>query len=179
MPLSSKALWLQPLHWGATKTFWVIIALISFALETGALFYQHVLDDPPCEVCIYVRVWIFALLLLSLLALALVRWPAARLVCALVGFALAVGLTQETWLIVQIEYNLGTGGSCGFAANFPDWAPLDKWLPFLFEVRGPCMATPIVAFGLSMAHGLIAASALFLVAFTLASIGALVQLLRR
>lgn len=171
--------WRRPLSWANTRSFWLAIALVCFALEAGALFYQYVLDAPPCEVCIYIRVWLFFLLLLSILALPLKRWRGTRLLCALAGLGLAVGLALETWIMVQIEYNIGTGGSCGFFANFPDWAPLDKWLPFLFEVQGLCMATPKVLFGLTMVHGLIATSAVFIIAFAVASAGAIKQLWQR
>ncbi|HEY7884921.1 MAG TPA: disulfide bond formation protein B, partial [Cellvibrionaceae bacterium] len=157
--------WRRPLDWANTRSFWLATALICAALEAGALFYQYVLGDPPCEICIYIRVWLFALLMLSLLALPLRRWRFTRLLSAVAGLLLAVGLAHETWIMVQIEYNIGSGGSCGFFANFPAWAPLDKWLPFLFEVQGLCMATPKVLFGLTMVHGLIAVSAVFIIAF--------------
>ncbi len=145
--------------------FWVAIAGICLALEAGALYYQHVLGDMPCEICIYIRVWLLAILVLVLVGLAVNRRRWLSTLVSLGGLGLSIGLASETWNMVKVEYNLGDGGSCSFNANFPEWAPLDSWLPALFEVQGLCMRTPEVLFGLTMTHGLIGVSALFILAF--------------
>lgn len=77
--------------------------------------------------------------------------------------ALSIGLANETWNLIVVEYGIGDGGGCGFFANFPSWAPLDKWLPFMFEVQEFCQATPEIIFGITMAHSL-AAVCFFLIA---------------
>ena len=144
---------------GASNWLWVCIALMSFALLASALFFQHVLDALPCEICVYVRVWIAAIGLVALLALGIKRWFYGKLFAQITTIILSFGLTVETWNLIQIEYNIGHGGACGFFANFPSWAPLDKWFPHIFEVQELCAATPEVLFGISMADSLVLVSA--------------------
>jgi len=134
------------------------------------LFYQHVLKTYPCEVCIYIRVWLAAIALISLAGLVLKRWHWSKITSLVLLTGLALGLTSEVWAILQIEYNLGHGGACSYFANFPSWAKLDHWLPAVFEVQEACAATPKVLFGLSMADGLVAVSLGFVVAFILSLI---------
>jgi disulfide bond formation protein DsbB len=37
----------------------------------------------------------------------------------------------------------------------PDWFAVDRWLPWLFEVRNLCSYTPEIALGISMAEALL------------------------
>lgn len=148
--------------------FWAAIAGLCLALEAGALYYQHVLDYAPCELCIYVRVWLAGIILICLLALYLRRSQPGALLCALAGLGLSVGLGMETYDLLKVEYNFGGGSFCRFLANFPTWAPLDEWFPSLFAVRSTCMATPEVLFGISMADALAVVSVVLVVAFALA-----------
>lgn len=153
------------------RYFWWALALLMLSLEAGALYFQHIERYYPCELCIYVRVWVAALFVLSLVALWLKRWRAGRVLCALAGLSLSVGLALETWNLLKVEYGIGDGGACGFKANFPNWAPLDTWFPWMFEVQDMCQATPPVLFGITMAQGLVIVSAGLIAVFVLGVIG--------
>ncbi|UTF59907.1 disulfide bond formation protein B [Gilvimarinus sp. DA14] len=155
------------------RYFWLAVALLMLALEGGALYFQHVKYFYPCELCIYVRVWVAALFLLALLALVAKRWWWGRILCATTGLALSIGLAVETWNLIKVEYAIGDGGACGFKANFPAWAPLDSWLPWMFEVQDMCQATPPVFLGLTMAHCLAVVSFALIVLFLVALFGSL------
>ncbi len=159
------------LNAAACRKFWLAVALLMLGLEAGALYFQHVKHYYPCELCIYVRVWVAALFLLSLLALGVTRRRWGRVISSLAGLGLSLGLALETWNLIKVEYNIGHGSACGFKANFPTWAPLDTWMPWMFEVQDMCQATPPVFLGLTMAHGLAAVSAGLLLAFVLALVG--------
>jgi disulfide bond formation protein DsbB len=41
----------------------------------------------------------------------------------------------------------------------PDWFAVDRWLPWLFEVRNLCSYTPEIALGISMAEALLGIAA--------------------
>jgi Disulfide bond formation protein DsbB. len=41
----------------------------------------------------------------------------------------------------------------------PDWFAVDRWMPWLFEVRNLCSFTPEMLFGLSMAETLMGVGA--------------------
>lgn len=163
------------LHCAETRLFWLAIAGLCFALFAGALFYQHVLEHLPCEICIYVRVWVVAIMLVALLALAVRHWRLGRVIFCLAGLVLTLGLANETWNLVVVEYNLGGGSGCAFFANFPAWAPLDKIAPFAFEVQDFCRATPILFAGITMTHALIVTCAGLIAAFLLGLVGSIVK----
>jgi disulfide bond formation protein DsbB len=42
----------------------------------------------------------------------------------------------------------------------PDWFAVDRWMPWLFEVRNLCSFTPEMLFGFSMAETLMAVGVL-------------------
>lgn len=175
--LMTALTWHELKEVGGKTWFWVAIALLCIALEAAALFYQHALKILPCELCIYVRVWLIGLFLLALAALLLKRWPASRLASCVAGLALSLGLANETWNLIVVDYALGDGGACAFFANFPAWAPLDKWLPFMFEVQDFCKATPEILFGFTMTHGLTVVSVGLVAVFLIASWGSLKRLI--
>lgn len=153
------------------RCFWWAVAGLMAALEVGALLFQYVWQYYPCEVCIYVRVWVAALFFVALMALALKSYWLGRLLCTVGGLVLSLGLANESWNLIKIEYGIGGGDSCAFMANFPTWAPLDKWLPSVFEVQDFCKATPELLFGVTMTHVLVAVSAGLVLLFSAALLG--------
>jgi disulfide bond formation protein DsbB len=119
-----------------------------------ALYYQYVLGEEPCQVCIQARLWVFALLLVSMTLAALPKIRVLRLSGNLLALACALGLGERAWFLYQLENGIGNG-SCEFQLGMPDWFAIDQWFPSLFEVRNLCSFTPEMLFGLSMAEGLL------------------------
>jgi protein dithiol:quinone oxidoreductase len=140
---------------------WGLTLAMCVGMLGGALFYQHVLGDEPCELCIYTRVWILCIALVAILGLICrhMRWVSGLFYLALV--ALTVGLGFDVWTLLSIDYNWPLSGACSFQANFPSWLPLDVWAPALFEVRNLCQPTPFLIFGITMADALAAACLAF------------------
>lgn len=159
--------------------FWLAMAALAFALEAGALFYQHVLHVYPCELCIYVRVWTAGIFFASLLALCVKRFPIGAALFSGLNLYLAIGLAGVTYHLLGIEYDFGEGGACSFFANFPSWAPLDQWLPFMFQVQDMCQATPRIIFSISMADCLAAVCVFYFITFGTSLIGSVSHLLGR
>ena len=54
---------------GKQKRYWALLILVGLALEGGALYYQYVLDEWPCVLCIHVRILVMAFMLIALLGL--------------------------------------------------------------------------------------------------------------
>ncbi|WP_245929185.1 disulfide bond formation protein B [Agarilytica rhodophyticola] len=167
------------LQTGQTLWFWLVVFILCVGLDLGALFYQHVLHVYPCELCIYTRVWLFAIALVALLAMFVKTWLPARILMSLSALILALGLALETWNLIVVEYSIGNGGSCAFFANFPEWAPLDKWMPAVFEVQDFCQATPKVFWFISMAHVLALVSLSLIIAFSAALIGDVLSIVNK
>lgn len=139
---------------GARWQSWAALIAICVGLEAGALYYQLALLQYPCELCIYTRVWLAAIALVALPGLLLRKtlWPLRALLVVELG--LTIGLATVVWKLLALENGWAGAGACSFFPNFPSWAPLDEWLPVLFQVQGPCAATPKVLLGLSMADAL-------------------------
>ena len=131
-----------------------MIAAASLAMLVIALYYQYVLGEEPCQVCIQARLWVFALLLVSMTLAALPKNRVLRLSGNLLALACALGLGERAWFLYQLENGIGNG-SCEFQLGMPDWFAIDQWFPSLFEVRNLCSFTPEMLFGLSMAEGLL------------------------
>ncbi|MDA8827704.1 disulfide bond formation protein B [Luminiphilus sp.] len=137
-----------------SKRYWLLLAAVSVAMLGIALFYQYALGEEPCQVCIQARLWVFALLLLSMAIATLPENRHLRLSGNLLALTCTVGLGERAWFLYQLENGIGNG-SCEFQLGMPDWFAIDQWFPSLFEVRNLCSFTPEMPFGLSMAEGLL------------------------
>jgi len=135
-------------RWG-----WALVVLSSLGLLATALYFQYGMNLQPCIKCIYVRSAFSGILLAGIIGL---MAPANTLVrmTALLGMLCAAifGIMQANELL-QIEQLLAEGGffSCALFAEFPNWLPLDKWLPSVFEPTGSCGDTSWLFLGKSMA----------------------------
>ena len=140
-----------------SRWYWLTIALFGIALLSVALYYQYALGDEPCQVCIHARLWVVAY---TLIALVMLITPQIRILRILGngGVLIAgVGLTERARYLYRLENGMGDG-SCQFQLGMPDWFAVDRWMPWLFEVRNLCSFTPEMLFGVSMAESLTASA---------------------
>lgn len=140
-----------------SKGYWLALALISFIMEAVALYFQHILGEEPCQVCIHIRIWTAGFMLLSLLMLAIPKGKISNIIGHGINTACMGGLWERCWFLLEVENGNATS-SCNFFLNFPSWFALDKWFPELFEVRNLCGLSPELLFGVTMAQGLIVLS---------------------
>jgi disulfide bond formation protein DsbB len=147
--------------------WWAIFALGS-SLLIAALYWQYVLGDDPCQVCIQARLWAVGMGLVGALMLMLPD----TLLNRQAGFALTLstgaGMGERAFYLYEIE-NFRGDGSCEFTLGMPSWFAVDQWFPALFEVRNICSYTPEIAFGVSMAEALIGIAAVVCVLALLGS----------
>lgn len=123
-------------------------------MESIALYYQYVLGMDPCALCVQIRAWIFGAMIISIGTLFVCsqfwwRWVGLTLTTALLGGALYT--SWYSWM-VEIGEILS---SCSFGAGFPEFMPLDQWIPALFSAQGICGMSPTMWFGLTMNEGLL------------------------
>lgn len=145
----------------ASAWYWLALLLFALALETTALVYQYVLEYGPCVLCIHVRIWVLALALVSVLALALRRVWTGRLAVQLLTVGIVAGLVERAWMLLAVERGL-VESECSFALGLPAWLALDQWFPLLFQVHEACGMTPLLPFGISMAEMLLPVSVVLL-----------------
>lgn len=150
-------------------SYWWGLALLGLLLESVALFYQHALDEPPCVVCIQVRIIVLVILLLAVAGGLLSRYRKIQIgLHAAVTLAAAV-LLERSWELFGTERGFVIG-ACGFDLGLPGWLALDKWLPAMFEVQTTCGYTPILLFGITMAESLLVLSVLLLLSSILLTV---------
>ena len=137
-----------------SRHYWAGLALFGAALFAVALYYQYVVGEEPCQVCIHARLWVVALVLVGTVMCWLPLNRGTQLVANLVVVVSGAGLGERAWYLYQLENGIGNG-SCQFQLGMPDWFAVDRWFPSLFEVRNLCSFTPGMLFGLSMAEWLL------------------------
>jgi len=146
---------------GKSGWYWLALVLIGLSFEGVALFYQHVLDEMPCVLCIHVRLLVLAVILVALAALFLrhFKWP--NVLAHLLTVLAAAGLLERSYQLLGTERGF-TFGDCGLDLGLPDWLALESWFPAVFKVvQTSCGYTPELLFGITMAEALIVISAVF------------------
>jgi disulfide bond formation protein DsbB len=116
---------------------WALLTAGAALLLLIALFFQYVQGYHPCVMCVYQRAALVGVILAGLLGwlapqgmpgnLALPGWLAA----SAKGYLLA----EEH---VGYQLNPSPFNQCSSFAEFPAWAPLDRWMPALFHPTGDC-----------------------------------------
>lgn len=145
---------------------WLLLAVSALGLELSALFFQYVLELAPCIMCIYQRVAIIAILIAGVIGATAVRYIVAR------ALAYALWGVGSIWgLLIAIEHvEIQTSSdslffSCEFTPNFPTWAPLHEWIPFLFEATGDCGEISWQFLGYSMPQWMIVVYSVYSLVF--------------
>ena len=141
-----------------SRWYWLSLALFGVVLLGVALFYQYALGDEPCQVCIHARLWVVAFTLIALIMLIASQTSLLRVLGNLGVLIAGAGLFERARYLYQLENGIGDG-SCQFQLGMPDWFAVDRWMPWLFEVRNLCSFTPDMLFGLSMAETLMGVGA--------------------
>lgn len=137
--------------------YWLLILVGGLAMEAAALYYQYVLGEWPCVLCIHVRIWVLGFILLAILALLINHSGWGTRIFHLANSLLMVGFVERSWQVLAVERGWSFG-DCTMDAGLPPWFALDKWLPMIFEVQTSCGYTPFILFKISMAEMLMAIS---------------------
>jgi len=154
---------IRQLHGAAhSRWYWLTYILGGTALLAAALIYQYVYDEPPCLLCIQVRLWISLFVLVSFLGLLFRHTRVINIVTNLSVVLIALALTERSYQLLGNERGFIIG-ECGFDLGLPTWFPIDAWLPWLYRVEATCGATPEIAFGITMAEELMVFSVCLLV----------------
>jgi disulfide bond formation protein DsbB len=141
-----------------SRWYWLTLALFGITLLGVALYYQYALGDEPCQVCIHARLWVVAFTFIALIMLITPQITLARIFGNAAVLIAGLGLFERARYLYRLENGIGDG-SCQFQLGMPDWFAVDRWMPWLFEVRNLCSFTPEMMFGLSMAEALMGVGA--------------------
>lgn len=144
------------------RRYWAALVLVGIALEGAALYYQYALDEWPCVLCIHVRLFVFAFILLGLIAIFCTRSALLMRFAHGLNVIIMVGLLERSWQVLAVERGW-VFGDCELELGTPAWFAPDKWLPSLFEVQTSCGYTPLILFNITMAEVLLVFSASLLI----------------
>jgi protein dithiol:quinone oxidoreductase len=156
----------------STRRFsWILLFACVIFFELCALFFQHIMNLAPCVMCIYERVSMLGIGAVALVGLIAPKQPIIRIV-ALVGWLVA---SYRGYLLAtqHVQYQLDPSpfSTCDIFVQFPSWAPLNQWFPWMFEAYGDCSNVVWQLFSLSMPQWLViifAANILISVTFLIA-----------
>lgn len=140
---------------------WLLMALTALILELVALYFQHVMLLLPCVMCIYERCALFGILGAGLVgAIAPATW--LRYGAILIWLYSAWEGLRLSWQHTMIQLHPSPFTTCDFAARFPSWLPLDKWLPGVFVATGDCAERSWTFLNMGMPQWLVGVFAVFL-----------------
>lgn len=148
------------------RAIWLLLIGLCLAMEVIALYYQYQLNEPPCVVCIHVRILLASLILLLGSGYVIRQFLLARVVVLVALLVNSAALIERSLELLGVERGL-IMGSCSFNLGLPTWLALDQWFPFIFKVHSSCGYTPELLFGITMAEGLLVLSSLAAVLFLL------------
>ncbi len=167
--------WLVKLNQLSTsRLYWLFLAIMSFSLLASALYYQYVLEEWPCVLCIQVRLWLSLLLMISVIMALLKRSGLVLHLANLLVIVVASGLAERSYLLLGTERGF-VFRNCGFDLGMPSWLALDKWLPWLYRVDASCGYTPELMFGVTMAEALMILSVALLINAVFIFLAALIK----
>lgn len=119
------------------RTAWLLLAFTALGLEATALWFQYAMHLLPCVLCIYQRCALFGILGAALVGSLAPKTPLRFIAILIWLFSAGKGALlslQHTMLLLHPS----PFSRCEFAVRFPDWLPLDKWLPQVFVAYGDC-----------------------------------------
>ncbi len=138
-----------------TRLAWLLLLLSIIIFEGCALFFQHVMNLAPCVMCVYERVAMMGIGFAAIIGLIAPKNAAFRWIglagwgyCAFRGVVLA---HQH----VGFQFNPSPFATCDLFVQFPRWAPINHWVPWMFEAYGDCAKVVWTFLGQSMPQWLV------------------------
>jgi disulfide bond formation protein DsbB len=129
---------------------------------TAAMYFQYIREEPPCLMCIQVRILLSLLIIIAVIGLLTRRHPLINVLANISTVLVAVSMSERAYQLLGTERGF-VFSDCGFDLGLPAWLALDEWLPWLFRVETTCGYTPEIAFGVTIAESLMVLSILLLV----------------
>lgn len=145
------------------RTAWLMLALSALFLELAALYFQYQQELQPCVLCVYERTAVMGLLLAGIVGALAPGIALVRLVAILLWGGSSLWGVQLAAKHTGIQLFPSPTNTCDFAANYPDWAKLDEWIPWLFQPTGFCEDIQWRFLGFTMPQTMIGVYVLYLV----------------
>lgn len=146
---------------GRSKSYWFLLLFLAVMLEGIALYFQHVMNEWPCVLCIHVRILLAFLMLLAVFSLLLFRFAKIHALMHFLSGCLFMAMLNRAWVLLATERGW-IEGECSIDMGMPAWFAIDKWLPDIFSALTSCGYTPVIGLGVTMAEMLLMLSLVLL-----------------
>ena len=144
------------------RGYWLVYIAGSLLLMAAAMYFQYIREEPPCLMCIQVRILLSLLILIAVIGLLTRKHPLINVLANISTVLVAVSMSERAYQLLGTERGF-VFSDCGFDLGLPAWLALDEWLPWLFRVETTCGYTPEIVFGITIAESLMVLSILLLV----------------
>ncbi len=120
------------------RTAWAILFGSTLFLELCAMFFQYVMGLQPCVLCIYQRVAVLGIMAGSAIGFVnprniILRWSGLLLWAYSSVRGLQLALQHTDLQLHPTPFN-----TCDLFITFPQWLPLNHWMPWFFNATGEC-----------------------------------------
>ena len=143
-----------------------MFALVSFCLSSS-FYFQHIMGLAPCIMCIYERMMIIGLWILSVTGFMFHQSKSVRPFIMASWFMMSLAGLHITYKHYSLQTNPPLFGFCSTKLSFSDYLPLDSWFPSVFKAYGSCVESVWAFGGLSMVQWILV---VFLLNLVLASV---------
>ena len=137
------------------RSAWFLLMISALALDGIALFFQHGMGLQPCVMCIYERIAVLGIAFAGFLGWIAPRSAIIRWLAIVLWIYSGIAGLQLSWEHTMIQLYPSPFNTCDFFVNFPEWLPLDKWVPQVFVASGDCAERQWDFLGLEMPQWLL------------------------
>ncbi|URJ31152.1 disulfide bond formation protein DsbB [Blochmannia endosymbiont of Camponotus sp.] len=121
-----------------SRKCWGFLIFTIINLELIALYLQHIVLIKPCVLCIYQRCALCGIGIAGLIAIPAPSFAPLRLFAISIwSYSAYKGLLLAKKYI-DIQLNPSPFSTCDLFVKFPNWLPINRWWPTIFDANGNC-----------------------------------------
>lgn len=121
--------------YSTSRKYWILLIISVIYLECVAIFLQNVLSLKPCILCIYQRCALYGIAIAGLIATISPNYILLRMLSIFIWIYSA----GKGFFLAKEQINLQLYPSpfskCDLFVTFPQWLPLNKWFPIIFDTN--------------------------------------------
>ncbi|WP_331828698.1 disulfide bond formation protein DsbB [Candidatus Blochmannia sp. SNP] len=121
-----------------SRKYWGFLVFTIINLELVALYLQHIVLIKPCVLCIYQRCSLCGIGIAGLIAITAPSFAPLRLFAISIWTYSACKGLLFAKKYIDIQLHPSPFFTCDLFVEFPNWLPINKWWPAIFDANGNC-----------------------------------------